>query len=391
MRSRHVAGHGWVLPFGPGSGFAAQARREWFLCVSLATCLIFWAQGTALFGRLAAPVVLAAIFAWLFAVILGSGLAVVRHAEQLALRLGEPYGTLILTLSVTLIEAMSISAVMLHGANNPTLVSETLFSVIMIVMNGMVGFSLVAGAWRHTEQRHNLLGANAYLGVIVPLAVLSLVMPDFTMTTPGPTFSDAQTVFLAIAAASLYAVFLLLQTTRHRGYFTFGESEHAQAQAQAPGEPGAPSGPVWPHAAMLLAYLAPVVFLAEQFAHPVDYLIETLRQPVAFGGLAMALIVAMPEALGAVRAARANHMQRSINIFLGSVLSTIGLTIPIMLIMSEFTGVSLTLGLQHSSLVMLLLTLAVSMVTFASGRTNALQGAVHLILFACYLGLIFQF
>ncbi len=388
MRSGPVAGRGWVLPLGPGRGFAAPAGREWFLCVSLATCLIFWAQGAALFGRLAEPVVLAAIFAWLFAVILGSGLAVVRHAEHLAHRLGEPYGTLILTLSVTLIEAMSISAVMLHGANNPTLMSETLFSVIMIVMNGMVGLSLLAGAWRHTEQRHNLLGANAYLGLIIPLAVLSLVMPDFTITTPGPTFSDAQTVFLAIAAASLYVVFLLLQTTRHRGYFTFGGIEHAAVEE--PAAPGAPGGPVWAHAAMLLAYMLPVAFLAEQFAHPVDYLIETLHEPVSFGGLAMALIVAMPEAIGAVRAAQANYMQRSINIFLGSVLATIGLTVPIMLLMSEFTGDSLTLGLQHSSLVMLLLTLAVSMVTFASGRTNAMQGAVHLILFACYLGLIFQ-
>jgi Ca2+:H+ antiporter len=141
---------------------------------------------------------------------------------------------------------------------------------------------------------------------------------------------------------------------------------------------------------LLALYMAPVVFLAEQLAHPVDYLIETLHAPIAFSGMIMALLVATPEAVGAVRAAGRNHLQRAVNIFLGSVLSTIGLTVPAMLIISRLTGRSFVLGLEHTDFVMLLLTLAVSVVTFASGRTNVLQGAVHLLLFAAYLLLIFQ-
>ncbi len=368
--------------------FTGFCRREWLLGVSLGTCLIFALHGPAFFALLPRSGWLTVLFVWLFSVILGCGISVVRHAEHLASLLGEPFGTLILTLSITAIEAISISAVMLHGANDPTLVSETLFSVIMIVMNFMVGLSLLAGAWRHVEQFHNLQGANTYLGVIIPLAVFSLILPNFTTTSTGPTLSTDQSIFLALISAGLYAIFLAVQTTRHRGYFIL-PNRGAAAQLPHKHRPArAPS--MIRHTLLLLAYLLPVVYLAEQFAHPVDYIIETLNEPVAFGGLAMALIVAAPEAMGAVRAAQSNDLQRSINIFLGSVLSTIGLTIPIMLVMSEVTGHSLQLGLQHSDTVLLLLTLAVSMITFASGRTNVMQGAVHLILFVSYLGLIFR-
>ena len=160
-------------------------REERFLGAGLATSLVFLMFGGWLHSDYSSPLYLALILAWLFFVILGSVLAVVRHADQLAERLGEPYGTLILTLSVTAIEAMSISAVMLHGANNPTLVRDTLMAVIMIILNGMVGLSLLAGGWRHREQHYNLQGANAYLSVIIPLAVLGLVLPNVTQATQG--------------------------------------------------------------------------------------------------------------------------------------------------------------------------------------------------------------
>ncbi len=361
-------------------------RQESFLGVSLLTVLIFVVSGNALFAKLSQPFWLGVVFIWLFTVVLGSALAVVRHADQLAHRLGEPYGTLILTLAVTAIEALSISAVMLHGANNPTLVRDTLFSVIMIVLNGMVGLSLLVGAWRHREQQYNLQGANTYLGVIIPLAVLSLILPDFTTTTAGPTLSTSQRFFLALISSSLYGAFLTIQTIRHRGYFTLTDAEPAaQARFVTAGGRGLVS-----HIILLALYMGPVVFLAEQFAHPVDYFIETLGAPAALGGLAIALLVAAPEAIGAVRAASADDVQRSVNIFLGSVLSTIGLTIPVMLLVAHVTGRDIVLGLQNTDIVMLLLTLFVSVVTFASGRTNVLQGAVHLILFASYLLLIFQ-
>ncbi len=357
-------------------------RNEWILLVSVGTVAIFWHWGHVLFASLSNPLWLAFIFLWLFGAILASALAVVRHADALAERLGEPYGTLILTLSVTAIEVMSISAVMVHGANNPTLVRDTLFAVVMIVLNGMVGISILCGGLRHREQHYNLQGANAFLGVIIPLAVFSLIMPDFTQTTPGPRLSQHQQIFLMVMSAGLYGAFLTIQTGRHRGFFTLGD-EPVEAAAAA-------QEPVLLHAILLLCYMIPVVFLAENMAHPIDYLVETLHFPDALGGLIIALLVATPEAIGAAKAALRNHLQRSMNIFLGSVLATIGLTVPAMIIVSHITGRGLDLGLEHTDFVLLLLTLAVSVVTFASGRTNILQGIVHLLLFLSYVLLLIE-
>ena len=361
-------------------------REEWFLGVSVASSAIFLCLGERLFAALFGPAGMAAVFVLLFAIILASSLAVVRHADHLAKRLGEPYGTLILTLSVALIEVVSISAVIVHGDNNPTLVRDSLLSVVMIILNGMVGASLLIGAWRHREQHYNLQGANTYLAVIIPLVVLSLILPCFTRTTPGPTLSLAQSIFLILTSIGLYGAFLGIQTGRHRGYF----ADNEEAAAAIVDHEDGPSRSTLVHALLLAAYLAPVIVLAEQLARPIDYLIETLRAPVALGGVALAALVAAPEAIGAVRGAFNNHLQRAVNIFLGSVLATIGLTVPAMLVISRLVGRNMILGVEGPDRVMLLLTLAVSMVTFSSGRTNVLQGAVHLVLFAAYLLLMFQ-
>ena len=370
----------------PSPGGAALARREWFLAVSFATSAIFLVLGPALFERLSNPLVLGLVFVWLFGVALGSIMSVVRHAEMLAIRLGEPYGTLILTLSVVAVEVVSISAVSLQGHGEPTLARDTLFAVVMILLNGMVGLALVVGAWRHHEQQHNLQGANAYLGLILPLAVLSLVLPDFTQTTPGPIISSAQTTFLIVMAAGLYVGFLVLQTGRHRGYFVLGDDD----EPLHPRSPDAPRPSLVPHALLLALYMVPVVFLAEQLGKPLDQMIRSADAPVELGGLVIAALVATPEAIGAVRAAFADHLQRAVNIFLGSALATIGLTVPAMLVIGLVTGQAVVLGLDHTDFVLLLLTLAVSMVTFASGRTNIMQGAVHLLLFGAYLLLMFE-
>ncbi|PZM08194.1 calcium:proton antiporter [Rhizobium tubonense] len=362
-----------------------RLRDEWFFAISALTALAFLEFGDRIFEHLSNPLWLVVIFLWLFAVVLGSALSVVRHAEHLAERLGEPYGTLILTLAITSIEVIGISAVMFHGENNPTLVRDTLFAVVMIILNGMVGLSLLMGAWRRPEQRHNMQGANAYLGVIVPLATLSLVLPDFTRTTVGPTLSVIQQMMLALMSIGLYGAFLVLQTGRHQHYFVEDGEYHGTAHQKIEHE-----GSLWLCVALLVAYMIPVVFLVEQLARPIDYLIETLAAPTALGGVIMAVLVATPEAISAVRAAMSNHLQRSVNIFLGSVLSTIGLTVPAMLIISHFSNHDVILGLEHTDLVMLILTLAVSIITFASGRTNLMQGAVHLMLFLAYFLLIFQ-
>jgi Ca2+:H+ antiporter len=271
---------------------------------------------------------------------------------------------------------------MLHGANNPTLVRDTLMGVIMIVLNGMVGVSLLAGGWRHREQHYNLQGANAYLCVIIPLAVLGLVLPNATQTTAGPTLSGAQETFLSIMSICLYGAFLAIQAGRHRGFFVL--------EAEGVPQPHAESGPLLKHVLLLAAYMLPVVFLAEHLAPPADYLIETLKAPVALGGLAIAVLVATPEAIGATKAAFRNQLQRAVNIFLGSVLATIGLTIPAMLLIGRMTGHTIFLGVEHGNLVMLLLTLFLSAITFTSGRTNILQGLVHVLLFLAYILLIFE-
>ncbi|MBU1306352.1 MAG: calcium:proton antiporter [Alphaproteobacteria bacterium] len=364
------------------NGLRQIMAREWFLILSLFVCAAFLTFGEQLFAGLSNYFLLTVLFGVLFAVVIGCALGVVRHAEAISVRLGEPFGTLVLTLSITAIEVMSITAVMLHGDNNPTLVRDTLFSVVMIVMGGMVGLSLLLGAVRHREQAINLQGANAYLGVIVPLAVLSLVLPDFTSSTSGPTLSVVQKIMVGSIAGGLYLTFLLLQTGRHRAYFTEPDATEESHKHE--------DGPLALHLVLLVCYIVPVVLLVEQLAHPIDFVIETLGAPPMVGGVMLAILVATPEGIGGVKAALRNQLQTSVNVFLGSVLATIGLTVPIMLVLAQMLGLDLVLGLQSSNLVLLLLMLAVSVITFSSGRTNLMQGAVHLLLFAAFLILLFQ-
>jgi len=312
-------------------------------------------------------------------------MCVVRHADCLAIKLGEPYGTLILTLSAVSIEVAMISTAMLHGANNPTLGRDAIFAVIMIALNGLVGLSLVLGGLRYREQHYNIQGVNAYLNVIMTLAVLGLVLPNFTTSTGGPTFSTEQGIFFASVSLLLYAVFLLIQTLRHRGYFLDVKetapkhSPHHLARVRSTRF----------HALMLLLYLATVIFLAEKFAVPLDNSIEQFHMPQAFGGAVIAALVLSPEGLGGISASLQNQLQRSINTLFGSVLATIGLTIPAVLMIGLLTKRPVALGLQGGNLPLLLLTLAVSVVTFASRKTNVLQGCVHLLLFAVFVLLIF--
>jgi Ca2+:H+ antiporter len=369
------------------AGLVRFLREEWFLGVSLATIATFTLYGDSLFADLPDPIGLSLIFLWLFGVVLGSCLCVVRHADGLAEKLGEPYGTLILTLSVTTIEVLSISAVMLHGENNPTLVRDTLFSVVMVILGGMAGLSLLIGGWRHREQVYNLQSANSYLGVIIPLTVMSLTLPNFTVSTAGPTLSTAQQIFVTFMCAGLYCAFLALQTGRHKSYFlaTGHGGDHGENHGG-----GHATHSLSRHALLLLAYMLPIALLAEEMARPIDYLIETLHFPAALGGVVIAIIVATPEAVGALRAALANRLQLAVNIFLGSVLSTIGLTVPVMLVISHLTGHEVYLGLSGANDVLLLLTLAVSVVTFSSGRTNILQGTVHVVLFGAFVMLMFE-
>ncbi len=360
-------------------------RGELCSLIGLATVAAFFSTGNRLVEIVGYPLGLVVVFLWLFGVILWSAVSVARHADCLAIKWGEPYGTLVLTLSAIAIEVVMVCTAMLHGENNPALGRDSIFSVIMIALNGFVGLVLLLGGLRHGEQYYNLQGVNSYLNVIMTMAVLGLVLPNFT-TAGALTFSTGQKIFLVVVSLSLYAIFLLIQTMRHRGYFM--ESEQAVV----------PEGPVHHslhvyttafHAPMLLLYLLIVILLAEKFAIPLDNSIEKFGMPQEFGGAMIAALVLTPEGIGAVQATLRNQLQRSINILLGSVLATIGLTIPAVLTISLSTKRPVTLGVQGGNLPLLLLTLAVSVVTFTSRKTNILQGCVHLLLFAVFVLLIF--
>src|SRR6476659_9506168 len=337
----------------PGSAI----RAEFPLFIGWGTAAIFIAIGTAALNEFTTHVVpLLGVFAWLFVVILWSAIRVVRHADCLAIKLGEPYGTLILTLSAISVEVVMISTAMLHGENNPTLGRDAIFAVIMIALNGLMA-----------------------------LAVLGLVLPNFTTSTTGPTFSTEQEIFFVTMSLLLYGTFLLIETLRHRGYFV--EAKETAAKHSTHHLPRVRSTRF--HAFMLILYLGVVIFLAEKFAVPLDNSIEQFHMPQAFGGAVIAALVLSPEGLGGITASLHNQLQRSINILFGSVLATIGLTIPAVLIIGLLTKKSVALGLQGGNLPLLQLTLAVSVVTFTSRKTNVLQGCVHLLLFAVFVLLIF--
>lgn len=365
------------------SGWTA-IRQELALFFGFPTAAMFLWAGPGLVENLGHPRLIIAVFVWLFTALLWSAISVVRHADCLAIKCGEPYGTLILTLSAISIEVVMVSAAMLHGENNPTLGRDMMFAVIMIALNGLIGLCLLLGGLRHREQHYNLQGASAYLNTIMALSVLGLVLPNFTTSMSGPRFSTVQEVFLATTSIGLYATFLLIQTTRHSEYF-----RESPGRATAADHHAGPVHSAGYHSMMLFLYLLVVVMLAEKFAIPLDNAIERFGMPQALGGAIVAAMVLAPEALSGINAARKNQLQRSVNILHGSVLASIGLTIPAILTIGFITKRTVTLGLEGGNLPLLLLTMAVSVVTFTSGKTSVLQGCIHLVLFAVFLLLIF--
>jgi Ca2+:H+ antiporter len=359
--------------------------REWPLLGSGATTALFLVFGKGWLDDLSGHLWFGVMLGWLFAAILISAFAVVRHAEALAVSLGEPLGTLVLTLSMSGMEMMMIAAVMYAGSGESSLARDTMLAIVMVVLNGLVGACLLLGGLRYHEQTYNVYGANSFLAVLVPLAVLGLVLPSFTVSSPGPTLSPLQSTFLIVMSVGLYGVFLAIQTLRHSDYFVSpgagpGGTEHGDHEVES----------IRYHGMLLLAYVLPIVLLAKQIAVPIGYGINVLGAPPGLGGLLVAVLILSPESLAAVRAARANQLQRSINLALGTALSSISLTIPAVLLIGFLTGRVIVLGLAEVNMVLLLLTLVVSMLTFALECTNVLLGAVHVLLFLAYLILLFE-
>jgi Ca2+:H+ antiporter len=316
-------------------------------------------------------------------VLLGVVFACVHHADVIAHRTGEPYGTLVLTIAVTVIEVALILSIMLAGEGQPTLARETVFSVIMVVCNGVVGLCLILGGLRYGEQGFQVPGINAYLVVLIPLATITLILPTYTTSVPGPFYTPGQLGFVALATLLLYGVFLYVQTVRHRNYFL--------SDLVSRDDHGAIPGPrqVWESVVLLLVGLVAVVLLAKGVAGSIETVVVAVGAPTEAVGLLVALLVLLPETVAALAAARRNELQKSLNLALGSSLATIGLTIPAVSLLALVLNVRLELGIDLHDTVLLVLTFAVSIVTFGGGRTNILPGFVHVVLFAIFVFLVF--
>jgi Ca2+:H+ antiporter len=314
--------------------------------------------------------------------------AAVHHAEVLALKLGEPFGSILLAVAVTVIEVALIVSILATGAPGSDAVArDTVFSAVMIVLNGIVGLCLVLGARRHYEQSFQLRAASAALAVLGTLAVLTLVLPNYTVATPGPHYSPFQLVFVGAVTLVLYAIFIFVQTIRHRDYFL--DLPDDQEEAQDDSEMAMIDKPSDRIAVislvLLLVSLAAVVLLAKILSHPLDRAVEAAGLPQAFVGVVIAAIVLLPEGMASVRAAMLNRLQNSMNLALGSAIASIGLTIPVVAVVSLMLDMKLVLGLSPGNTVLLLLTLFVSTLTLGTGKTNVLQGAIHLVIFAVFI------
>ncbi len=312
--------------------------------------------------------------------LVGAVIAAVHHAEVVAHRVGEPFGTLVLAVAVTVIEVALIVSVMLSGgAGKEALPRDTVFAAIMICCNGIVGLCLLIGGVHHREQGFQIQGASAALAVLSALSVLSMVLPNYAIAVPGPTLSTSQLVFAGIISLVLYLVFVFIQTIRHRDYF-LAQSESEDAHAAAPSTRAALAS-----LGLLSVALIAVVGLAKILSPVVEDGVSRMGAPAAVVGIVIAMLVLLPEGFAALRNARANRLQTSLNLALGSALASIGLTIPTVAAVSILMGQPIHLGLQAKEIVLLALTLIVGVITLGTGRTTLLQGVVHLAIFAAFL------
>lgn len=315
--------------------------------------------------------------------LIGAVLAAVHHAEVIAERVGEPYGTLVLAVAVTVIEvALIVSLMIADDTPNMGLPRDTVYAAVMIILTGMVGLCLFAGSLQHNEQTFSLHGVSAALATLAALGVLTMVLPSFTTSSPGATYSPGQLGFVALVSLLLYAAFVLVQTVRNREYFL--DELDPTPDAPGHGKAARQSALGWTMLA-LLASLVAVVLLAKALAPGITASLDAMGAPEAATGVFIAALVLLPESLAAFRAARANRLQTSLNLAIGSALASIGLTIPVVAVLSLVMGWTLELGLDSREVVLLALALLVSTLSLGTGRTTLLHGAVHLVIFGVFL------
>lgn len=318
--------------------------------------------------------------------LIGAVIAAVHHAEVVAHRVGEPFGTLVLAVAITVIEVALIVTMMVSGgADKAALPRDTVFAALMIICNGVVGMCLLLGGLKHHEQAFRLEGASSALVCLIALTTLSLVLPAFTTSAPGLMYSESQLVFASVASVVLWGVFVFVQTVRHRDYFlpsgaAAREDEHA---------PPPSLRLAWASFALMLVGLVAVVGLAKALAPTIEQAVRAAGAPNSVIGMAIALLVLLPETWAAVRAARADRLQTSLNLALGSALASIGLTIPAVAVASHWLRIPLILGLDPKELVLLALTFIIGAITLTTGRSTVLQGVVHMVVFAAFVFLAF--
>lgn len=354
---------------------------SWSLLVPILAWLILAAQSSPIASH---PL-------WLlfsFAVLMATVISAVHHAEVIAHKVGEPYGTLILAIAITVIESSLILSIMHSGGEAAaTLARDTVFATVMIILSGIIGLCVLVGGWWHSEQHYQLYGANTALNTLAAILILTLVLPNYTITTEGPVYSHSQLAFIALVSIALYASFVFIQTVKHRNYFldASDQSQQPSASAKHNSHSRVSTLAAWVSLLVLVIALTAVVLLAKTLSGPIEQVVTHIGAPQSLVGVVIACMVLMPEGLAAVRAARKNLFQTSLNLALGSALASIGLTIPVIAIYSIWMGQSLQLGIDMKSTLLLSLTLFITSILFATGRTNMQQGLVLLVIFAVYL------
>ncbi len=367
------------------------------LALAWGMVIVFMLWGGRWLSEPLAPLTGTVCFLALFATIITASFGVVRQADQLAHQLGEPYGTLILTLSIVTIEVILIAAVMLGPGEFPTIGRDAIFAVMMIILNLVVGICLIAGGLRYNEQEYNLQGAMAYLAIIVVLTATALVLPNHL--SGGGRFTATQAVAFAAITAALYALFLAMQMRGYRRFFIQPDKgslvvppdapERLSAETVSTAKPELDKKTVLIRSAILVGMIVPIVLLSHDLAVLIDYGIAATGAPVALSGVLIAIIVFTPESITAIRASLHNEGQRSVNLCLGAFVSTVGLTVPAVLIIGLVTGKTVIMGITPVETVLFLMTVGLGALTFMGQRTSPVMGVMHVFLFVVFGVILF--
>ena len=350
---------------------SAKPYFKWTIVIPILSWIIYSFHGLTSTGFYTAV---------LAAALIGSVLAAVHHAELIAHRVGEPFGTLVLAIAVTVIEvALIISLMIAGGGKDAGLARDTVFAAVMIILTAMIGLSVLVGGIKFKEQTFGRQGVNSSLTVLASISTLTMILPNYTVSTPGPAYNNSQLVFVAIVTLVLYGTFIVVQTIRHRDHFLPEEGAQEDHGKRPSGRDAGISG------LFLLICLGAVVLIAKTLSPDLEKAVDAAGAPKSLVGIIIALVVLLPEGLAAVNAAKSNNLQKALNLSLGSSLASIGLTIPAVSFVSILTGLPLSLGIDAKSSVLFFLSLIVINVSLSTGKTTVLQGVVLLVIFAVYL------